>query len=196
MFTNLHGAKADYSKTKNDQNIHFQMAPRLVLPTARNWSHQHPQRPHVCKYKCHWRWYWWCDYLTIKENPQNAKNVYHFHNLDHELHHHQASVNQMSGAGRLVQQALGSMLEILKQEVFNATTVRPNLIYIWPKVCTHLFFSINSPNLAILIIANILFEAFSILLFFSGEGCGLGIWPPPHQTWQRCLARRPETSLW
>ena len=36
MFTNLHGAKADYSKTKNDQNIHFQMAPRLVLPTARN----------------------------------------------------------------------------------------------------------------------------------------------------------------
>ena len=139
MFTNLHGAKADYSKTKNDQNIHFQMAPRLVLPTARNWSHQHPQRPHVCKYKCHWRWYWWCDYLTIKENPQNAKNVYHFHDLDHQLHHHQASVNQMSGAGRLVQQALGSMLEILKQEVFNATTVRLNLIYIWPKVCTHLF---------------------------------------------------------
>ena len=35
----------------------------------------------------------------------------------------QASVNQMSGAGKLVQQALGSMLEILKQEVFNATTV-------------------------------------------------------------------------
>ena len=29
----------------------------------------------------------------------------------------------MSGAGKLVQQALGSMLEILKQEVFNATTV-------------------------------------------------------------------------
>jgi len=87
-----------------------------------------------------------------------------------------ASVNQMSGAGRLVQQALGSMLEILKQDVFNATTVRPNLIYIWPKVCTHLFFfSINSPNLAIPIIANILFEAFSILLFCSGEGCGLGI---------------------
>ena len=111
-----------------------------------------------------------------KPTKCGTKNVYHFHDLDHELHHHQASVNQMSGAGRLVQQALGSMLEILKQEVFNATTVRPNLIYIWPKVCTHLFFSsINSPNLAILIIANILFEAFSILLFFSGEGCGLGI---------------------
>ena len=37
--------------------------------------------------------------------------------------HHQASVNQMSGAGPLVQNALGSMLEILKQEVFNATSV-------------------------------------------------------------------------
>ena len=57
-------------------------------------------------------------------------------------------------------------------------------------------FSINSPNLSMFIIADILFEAFSIPLFWSGEGCGLGIWPPPHQTWQRCLARRPETSLW
>jgi len=35
-----------------------------------------------------------------------------------------ASVNQMSGAGPLVQNALGSMLEILKQEVFNATSVK------------------------------------------------------------------------
>ena len=66
--------------------------------------------------------------MTIKENPQNAKNVYHFDDLDHQLHHHQASVNQMSGAGPLVQNALGSMLEILKQEVFNSTSVR-NIIW-------------------------------------------------------------------
>ena len=43
--------------------------------------------------------------------------------LPHLTNDIQASVNQMSGAGKLVQQALGSMLEILKQEVFNATTV-------------------------------------------------------------------------
>ena len=36
----------------------------------------------------------------------------------------QASVNQMRYAGRLVQSALSSMLEILKQEVFNSTSVR------------------------------------------------------------------------
>jgi len=35
-----------------------------------------------------------------------------------------ASVNQMKNAGRLVQSALSSMLEILKQEVFNSTSVR------------------------------------------------------------------------
>jgi len=35
-----------------------------------------------------------------------------------------ASVNQMRNAGRLVQSALSSMLEILKQEVFNSTSVR------------------------------------------------------------------------
>ena len=35
----------------------------------------------------------------------------------------QASINQMAGAGRLVQQALGSMLEILRQNVFNSTAV-------------------------------------------------------------------------
>jgi len=35
-----------------------------------------------------------------------------------------ASMNQIRFAGKLVQQALGSMLGILKQEIFNSTTVR------------------------------------------------------------------------
>ena len=36
----------------------------------------------------------------------------------------QASVNQMRHAGRLIQAALSSMLDILRQDVFNSTTVR------------------------------------------------------------------------
>ena len=82
--------------------------------------------------------------------------------LPHLTNDIQASVNQMSGAGKLVQQALGSMLEILKQEVFNATTVN-FLTHNWTDVvqkpmqpqyfvcgqyfCSLFFFTLDPPYL-------------------------------------------------
>ena len=110
--------------------------------------------------------------------------------LPHLTNDIQASVNQMSGAGKLVQQALGSMLEILKQEVFNATT--ENLLtFNWTAlvqkpmqpqyfVCGHYFCSLH-------------YSLWTHLV--PGEGGGVGLRPPSDQAWQRCLARRSEAPL-
>ena len=78
--------------------------------------------------------------------------------LPHLTNDIQASVNQMSGAGKLVQQALGSMLEILKQEVFNATTVNLST-FNWTQECK------SQCNLSSLFVASIFVHCF----FHSGS---------------------------
>ena len=110
--------------------------------------------------------------------------------LPHLTNDIQASVNQMSGAGKLVQQALGSMLEILKQEVFNATTVNL-LTFNW----TALVQKPMQPQYFVCgqYFCSLLFSLWTHLV--PGEGGGVGLRPSSDQTWQRCLARRAEASL-
>ena len=84
----------------------------------------------------------------------------------------------MSGAGPLVQNALGSMLEILKQEVFNATSVSSRF-FLSRILCT---------SFAILLRVNtapFLLKVFQPLFAVAGEGGGVGLRPPTDQAWQR-----------
>ena len=102
----------------------------------------------------------------------------------------------MSGAGKLVQQALGSMLEILKQEVFNATTV--NFVNIQIDRCSA---KANASSVlclwpAVLLMFIALFHRISHWThLIPGEGGGVGLRPSSDQAWQRCLARRAEAAL-
>ena len=110
--------------------------------------------------------------------------------LPHLTNDIQASVNQMSGAGKLVQQALGSMLEILKQEVFNATTVNL-LTFNWTAL-------VQKPMQPQYFVCGQYFCSLLYSLWIHlvpGEGGGVGLRPPSDQAWQRCLARRAEAPL-